>query len=317
MSVRSNEDFILKMKILVTGGAGFIGSWVAKLLEEKGARVFILDDFSCANIKNLEGFRGEVICRDITQEDIFKKIPAVEAVIHEAAITDTTLKDDKKMLFVNYEGFKNIFSFCARKRIKLIYISSAGVYGDGPSPMKETQKPKPLNTYAYSKYLCDIYASRYMSKRVLPLLVGLRYFNVYGPFEAHKKTAASMIYQLYLQMKEGKKPCIFKFGEQKRDFTYVKDVARLTVEALELKRNLIVNIGTGKARSFNEIIAILNKALDKNLNPDYFDNPYAGLYQDFTEADITLLKKTFKKPTEYSLEDGIFDYVKNYLLKSS
>jgi ADP-L-glycero-D-manno-heptose 6-epimerase len=303
------------MKVLVTGGAGFIGSNVVKILEGKGAQVLVLDDFSCANTINLEGTKAEVICADVRDENIFSKLPKIDAVIHEAAITDTTLKDDKKMITVNFEGFKNVFNFCRRQKLKLVYISSAGVYGDGQSPMKETQKVHPLNAYAYSKYLCDCYAAKFMAKKVLPLIVGIRYFNVYGPGEYHKASAASMVYQLYLQMKAGKRPRVFKFGEQKRDFIYVKDACRLTVEALGLKKNLIVNIGTGCAGSFNDIITALNKAMGKNLEPDYFDNPFTGLYQDFTEADISLLKKTFKTPPEFSLEEGILDYVKNYLDK--
>jgi ADP-L-glycero-D-manno-heptose 6-epimerase len=301
------------MKVLVTGGAGFIGSNVVKILEKKGAKVITLDDFSCGNYKNIKDINGEVICADILDENIYTKLPKIDAVIHEAAITDTTFKDDKKMIMVNFEGFKNVFNFCLKKKIKLIYISSAGVYGDGPSPMKEGQALRPLNTYAYSKYLCDVYASKFINKNILPLLIGIRYFNVYGPGEQHKGLAASMIYQLYLQIKAGKRPRVFKFGEQKRDFIYVKDAVRLTVEALNLKNNLIVNIGTGKARSFNDIISALNKAMGKNLEPDYFDNPFISLYQDMTEADTLLLKNNFKTPAEFSLEAGINDYVKNHL----
>jgi len=301
------------MKVLVTGAAGLIGSNVVKILEKKGAKVIALDDFSSGNYKNLIGVKGDVVCADILDESIYAKLPKVDAVIHEGAITDTTLKDDKKMIMVNFEGFKNVFNFCLKKKAKLVYISSAGVYGNGPSPMKEPQEARPLNAYAYSKYLCDCHARNFMGKKILPLLVGIRYFNVYGPGEYHKGSAASMIYQLYLQMKAGKRPRVFKSGEQKRDFIYVKDAARITVDSLSLKKDLIVNVGTGKARSFNDIISALNKAMGKNLESDYFDNPFTGLYQDFTEADISLLKKTFKTPPEFSLEEGIVDYVKNYL----
>ncbi len=303
------------MKVLVTGAAGLIGSNVVKILEERGDKVIALDDFSHGNFKNIKDCKCEVICADILKESIYQKLPKIDGVIHEAAITDTTLKDDKLILMVNFEGFKNVFNFCAKKKIKLVYISSAGVYGDGPSPMKESQNPKPLNAYAYSKYLCDCYAQKLMSKKALPRIVGIRYFNVYGPGEYHKGSAASMIYQLYLQMKADRRPRIFKFGGQKRDFIYVKDAARLTVEALTLKRDVIVNVGTGKARSFNDIIAALNKTMKTNLEPDFFDNPYAAAYQDFTEADINLLKKNFEHPPKFGLEDGIHDYVSNYLNK--
>ncbi|UCG34968.1 MAG: ADP-glyceromanno-heptose 6-epimerase [Candidatus Omnitrophota bacterium] len=300
------------MKVLVSGGAGFIGSNVVETLETKGAKVVVLDDFSHAGYKNLLNLKAEVICADILDRDLYRKMPKFDAVIHEAAITDTTLPDERKMVMVNFEGFKNVFNFCAAKKIKLVYASSAGVYGNGPSPMKEDQSLEPHNIYAYSKYLCDRYAKAYALKSKIPLVVGLRYFNVYGPREHHKGSSASMIYQLYLQMKEGKRPRIFKYGEQKRDFIYVKDVARITVDALKLKKNAILNVGCGAARSFNEIISCLNKNMGKSLEPDYFDNPYAGVYQDFTCADSGLLKKN-KLSAEFSLEKGIEDYIKNYL----
>lgn len=301
------------MRVLVTGGAGFIGSNVVEILEDKGVETVILDNFSHASYKNLLSVKGEVICGDILDEKIFDKLPKIDGVIHEAAITDTTLKDDTKMMEVNFNGFKNVLDFCLRKNIKLVYASSAGVYGEGSFPMKEEQDKVPHNTYAYSKYLCDCRAQEIRSKKGSPLIVGLRYFNVYGPSEYHKGTSASMIYQLYLQMKQGKQPRVFKYGEQKRDFIYVKDIARLTVEALRLKKSTVVNLGTGKPRSFNDIIAALNNALKLDLKPEYFNNPYEGNYQDYTEADTEHLMSTFGAGAQFSLEKGISDYVTNYL----
>ncbi|MFH1504848.1 MAG: ADP-glyceromanno-heptose 6-epimerase [Candidatus Omnitrophota bacterium] len=301
------------MRVLVTGGAGFIGSNVVKILEDKGAKVFILDDFSHSSYKNLLDTQAEIICADILDENIYKKLPKIDAVIHEAAITDTILDDDTKMMKVNFKGFKNVLSYCLSKKIRLVYASSAGVYGSGTAPMKENQKIVPHNIYAYSKYLCDCETQRIMKKKGAPIIVGLRYFNVYGPNEYHKGSAASMTYQLYLQMKAGKNPRVFKHGEQKRDFIYVKDVARITVQALKSKKSAILNVGTGNPRSFNDIIFNLNKALKTSLNIDYFDNPYQDKYQDYTEADPTLLIKTLKTSAEFSLEKGIEDYVKNHL----
>lgn len=298
------------MKVLVTGAAGFVGSNVVKILEDRGARVIALDDFSSANFKNLLDTKADVVCADVCDEAALAKLPKVDAVIHEAAITDTTFTDDAKMIKVNFEGFKNVFTFCAKKRARLVYISSAATYGSGPSPMKETQKARPLNAYAYSKYLCDCFTAPLMNKKVLPLILGIRYFNVYGPGEFHKKSAASMIYQLYLQMKSGKRPKVFKAGEQKRDFIYVKDAARITCDALAAGTNTVINVGTGIARSFNDIIAALNKSMGTSLPPEYIANPYASFYQNLTEADITHLKKVIKNPAQYSLEQGIGEYVK-------
>jgi len=302
------------MRVLVTGGAGFIGSNIVRILEDKGAKTIILDDFSHANYKNLEGVKGEVICGDILDGGIFEKLPKLDGIIHEAAITDTTLQDDKKMLKVNFNGFKNILDYCLNKKVKLVYASSAGVYGGGPSPMEESQELLPHNTYAYSKCLCDYLMQKITKREGSPVLVGVRYFNVYGPSEYHKGSSASMTYQLYLQMVQNQRPRVFKHGEQKRDFIYVKDVARITVEALSSKESAILNVGTGIARSFNDIISALNKALKKDLKPDYFENPYKEKYQDYTEADTQLLKKTLKTSARFSLEEGISDYVENYLL---
>lgn len=297
------------MKILITGAFGFIGSNIIRLLESQGIDTIILDNFYSSNFKNLSDFKGEFIFGDILDRDVFKRLPKVGVVIHEAAITDTILTDDGLMLKVNFSSFKNIVEYCLSKKIKLVYASSAGVYGDGPMPAKETQAPRPLNAYAFSKYLCDQYVLNLTKKnRNLPI-VGLRYFNVYGPGEAHKGKSASMIYQLYLQMKENKRPRIFKYGEQKRDFIYIKDVAKISVKALELNKSVILNVGTGKARSFNEIIKLLNKNLNTDLEPDYFDNPHRGGYQDYTQADITNLVNILKIKPQYSLEEGIEDYL--------
>lgn len=302
------------MKVLVTGGAGFVGSNVVKLLIDKGAEVFILDDFSHANFKNLEGVKAEVICGDILDEKIYDKLPELDGIIHEAAITDTLMSDDTRMMTVNYNGFKNVLEYSIKNNLRLVYASSAATYGDGPAPMVEDQKPQPLNTYAYSKYMCDVLFAKYKSK-LSKGIIGLRYFNVYGPGEYHKGSASSMTYQLYRQMKEGKKPRVFNYGDQKRDFIYVKDVARITVAALESDKTAILNVGTACARSFNDIISALNAALGTNLKADYFDNPYSAVYQDFTEADGEKLEKVLGLKAKFSLEDGVADYVKGYLLK--
>ncbi|MCD6584108.1 MAG: NAD-dependent epimerase/dehydratase family protein, partial [Candidatus Omnitrophica bacterium] len=124
------------MKVLITGGSGFIGSNIARLLKEEGIDVVIFDDFSHADFKNILDLECEIICADILDEALDKKIPKVDAVIHQAAVTDTTLKDDRRILTVNFVGFKNILNFCIKRKIRLIYASSAGVYGKGPTPMR-------------------------------------------------------------------------------------------------------------------------------------------------------------------------------------
>ena len=140
-------------------------------------------------------------------------------------------------------------------------------------------------------------------------IVGLRYFNVYGPREAHKGVPASMVLHLSRQIKEGKRPRIFKHGEQKRDFVYVKDIVQGTLRALEAKESGIYNLGSGQARSFNELIAVLNHTLNTNFEAEYFDNPHAH-YQNHTEADLTNVRKALGYEPQFSLETGVADYMK-------
>jgi ADP-L-glycero-D-manno-heptose 6-epimerase len=141
------------------------------------------------------------------------------------------------------------------------------------------------------------------------IIIGLRYFNVYGPREAHKGVPASMVYHLAQQMKAGQRPRIFKHGEQKRDFVYVKDIVEGSILALEAKESGIYNLGCGQARSFNELVDILNKCLGTKLPPDYIDNPYAH-YQNFTEADLDNVRSALGYQPQFPLEDGIRDYMK-------
>jgi ADP-L-glycero-D-manno-heptose 6-epimerase len=191
----------------------------------------------------------------------------------------------------------------------VIYASSAATYGIGSEgAMREDQPPAPANVYAFSKAQLDNLARLYARQSSSWKIVGLRYFNVYGPRETHKKLAASMIFQLYLQIKAGKRPRVFKSGEQKRDFVYVKDVVNLTIAALNAPRSGTYNCGSGAAFSFNEVIAELNKALGTKLDPEYFDNPYS-FYQPHTEADLTAARNDLKYNPEYTPARGIADYV--------
>lgn len=301
------------MRILVTGGAGFIGANIVEMLLARGEQVIILDDFSHASFKNIIDSKAEVIYGDVSNAALFTKLPKVDKVIHQAAVTDTTLDDDSRMVEVNFAGFRNVLDYCRQNKANLVYASSAGVYGNGDFPMSEKQPATPLNIYGYSKLLCDRYLVKNKDKLNDINVVGLRYFNVFGPGEFHKGSAASMIYQIYLQIIAGKQPKLFKHGQQKRDHIYVKDVAAATIKALELDRTSIVNVGTGNPRSFNEIIEIYRRLLDLEIEPFYIDNPYREVYQDYTQAETTRLFDILKFRPQYSLEEGIKDYVANYL----
>ena len=296
-------------KYLVTGGAGFIGSNIAFALEgERKARVTVLDNFSSGNFKTLLGFGGEVITGDILSDDWFARAGKVDAVFHQAALVDTTVADQRAMMAANVDGFRNVLEYALKAGVKrVVYASSAAVYGNSPCPMHEDQAPTPENVYGFSKAIMDNVAREFAAAHKDMTIVGLRYFNVYGPREYYKGKMASMIFQLYGQMKAGKRPRIFKFGEQLRDFVYVKDVVRGNLNALDAKNSCVCNLASGKPGSFNEVIEALNKALGKSLAPDYFDNPYA-FFQNKTQADLRQAKARLNYRPEWSLADGIADY---------
>jgi ADP-L-glycero-D-manno-heptose 6-epimerase len=298
--------------ILVTGGAGFIGSNLTLKLQEmySNARIVVIDDFRSGDFKNLQGFKGDFVAADVSRLDWHAQFgeQVFDAIFHEASITDTTVHDQFLQAHDNIEGFRKLLAFAAPHQTPVVYASSAATYGIGGGAMREDQPPAPANVYAFSKVQLDNLARSLARRHNAWKIVGVRYFNVYGPREIHKKAAASMIYQLYLQMKAGKRPRVFKSGEQKRDFIYVKDVVKMTIAALNAPKSGIYNCGSGTPFSFNEVIAELNKSLGTKLEPDYFDNPYS-FYQPHTEADLTAAKADLKYTPDFSPAKGIADYV--------
>lgn len=284
-------------KVLITGGAGFIGSNLALEVQKRhpAAAVTIVDDFRSGHFANLTGFKGDVVAKNVVD---FASKEKWDVVFHLASITDTTVTDERLMVHDNVEGFRAVLGLAAEK---VVYASSAATYGIGADRMSEDQDPKPANVYAFSKVILD-HLGRGKA-------VGVRYFNVYGPRESHKKASASMIHQLGQQMKAGRRPRVFKMGEQKRDFVYVKDAVEATLLAAKAPAG-IYNVGSGQARSFNDVIAALNLALGTKLDPEYFDNPYA-FYQPFTEADLTQSKKKLRYTPKWTLESGVADYMRS------
>ena len=297
-------------RVLVTGGAGFIGSNLCLELERRGVSVIALDDFSGGRFENLKGFRGDVVAADIVRpEQWAARVGAVDVIFHQAAITDTTVADQRKMMDVNVEGFRNILSFALETGVsRVVYASSAGTYGAGKIPMRETDAPAPMNVYGFSKMIMERAAGSFQGEEQVLRLVGLRYFNVYGPGESYKDKAASMIWQLYGQMKAGKRPRIFKMGEQFRDFIYVKDVVAANLKAAEAKSSGVYNVCTGKKATFNQVIEALNGVLGTNYEPDYFDNPYS-FYQNETQGDPAAAKKELGFSAEHDIQSGIKDYL--------
>jgi ADP-L-glycero-D-manno-heptose 6-epimerase len=218
------------------------------------------------------------------------------------------LHDQFVQVHDNVESFRRLLDFASPTKTRVIYASSAAIYGPATEASIESNGAAPANVYAFSKMIMDNIAMRGAIESPDWIIVGLRYFNVYGPREAHKGVPASMIYHLAHQMKAGKRPRIFKHGEQKRDFVYVKDAVEGAIRALDAKTSGIHNVGAGQARSFNELIEVLNKCLGTNFEPEYFDNPHAH-YQNFTQADLTSARNALRYEPRFSLEDGVRDYM--------
>jgi ADP-L-glycero-D-manno-heptose 6-epimerase len=300
---------------VITGGAGFIGSNLTLALQEKfpDAHLTVIDDFRSGDFKNLTGYRGDLVAENLATLDWREKFgdaatAGFDAIFHLASITDTTLHDQFVQVHDNVESFRRILNFARPKKTRIIYASSAATYGPATKASVESNGAAPANVYAFSKVIMDNIARHAAGGSAGWIIVGLRYFNVYGPREGHKGAPASMIYHLAQQIKAGKRPRIIKHGEQKRDFVYVRDVVEGTICALEAKTSGIYNLGTSQARSFNELVEILNRCLGTNFEPEYFDNPHAH-YQNFTQADLTSARKGLGYEPRFSLEDGVHDYI--------
>ena len=302
-----------RFNFIVTGGAGFVGSNLTLTLQERfpDARITVIDDFRSGNFKNLAGYRGDVVAQNLATLDWHEQFDegTFDTIFHLASITDTTNHDQFEQVHDNVESFRRILNFARSTRTRIVYASSAATYGAATEASVESIGAAPANVYAFSKVIMDNIATRAAAESPDWIIVGLRYFNVYGPREAHKGVPASMVYHLSRQMKARQRPRIFKHGEQKRDFVYVKDVVEGSIRAIDAQGSGIYNLGSGQARSFNELVDVLNKCLGTNLQPDYIDNPHAH-YQNFTQADLTNARCALGYEPRFPLEDGVQDYMK-------
>lgn len=296
------------MRALVTGAAGFIGSNLSVKLASSGASVVGLDDFSLGVFENLTDFTGDLVTADLAEPGWPGRVGKVDAVFHQAAITDTTVMDQRKMMRVNVEAFRDILEWSGSSGVSVVvYASSAGVYGGGAIPMRETGPKAPLNIYAFSKSVMEQVAASAAIRFPKMRIIGLRYFNVYGPREGHKGAASSMILQLSKQMRSGRKPRIFEFGDQFRDFIYVKDVVEANLLAAEKAPSGVYNVCTGQKATFNEIIKNLNEVHGLKLETEYFKNPYS-FYQNETLGDPSKAEKAFGFKAKFPARAGIEDY---------
>ena len=315
--------------IVVTGAAGFIGSALVWRLNQLGKNnIIIVDelgkDEKWKNLVNLD-------FEDFINKHLFiQKIESgldfkVDAIIHMGANSSTTEKDADHLMENNFEYTKKLALYSITKNIRFIYASSAATYGDGNLGFDDRNEIcktlRPLNMYGYSKNLFDIWA---LKKNMLDKIVGIKYFNVFGPNEYHKADMRSVIHKAFEQIRDTGKVRLFKSrrsdykdGEQRRDFVYIKDAVDMTLHFLEHKdNNGLYNVGSGNARTWNDLVMALFNALDKPVKIEYIDLPdhLADKYQYFTEAKLDKIKKAGYTNQISSLEDGVTDYVKNYLV---
>ena len=323
--------------IIVTGGAGFIGSNIVKALNDKGITDILVVD----NLKDGTKFVN-LVDLDITdymdKEDFLIQVMAgeefgeIEAVFHEGACSSTTEWDGKYVMDNNYQYSKELLHYCLEREIPFLYASSAATYGGRTSDFIESREfEKPLNVYGYSKFLFDEYVRRIMPEVDSPI-VGFRYFNVYGPRESHKGRMASVAFHHYNQFRADGKVRLFEGcdgygnGEQKRDFVYVGDVAKVNLFFLDHpEKSGIFNLGTGRAQSFNELAAanvnscralaggekLTLDALRQQGFIEYIPFPEAlkGKYQSFTQADLSCLRAAGYTAPFASVEEGVAHYV--------
>jgi len=300
------------MKFLVTGGMGFIGFNIAKRLINDGHEVIVLDNMSLGKEAELHG--AKTVRGDVRNKELIDSLcKDLNGVFHDAAYSSSPMffPDPREGIDVNLKGFLNVVDAACCHDFPVVYATTSSLYSRCPPPHRESLPVSPGSFYEYSFYARELAASLYADLYGLRA-VGLRYFSVYGPHEEHKGKYANNITQFLWGMMKGKRPVIYGDGTQTRDFTYIDDVVEANVFAM--KSNLkgeILNVGTGKATSFNEIIAILNKQLGLNITPTYTPNPIKN-YVMHTQADTTKAEKVLGFRAKTKLEEGIEKTVNYY-----
>ena len=314
--------------IVVTGAAGFIGSYLVSELNRIGFKdIVVVDDFSKTEKK--QNLQGKFISAKVSRQEFhawFKQFhQEVDFVFHLGARTDTTEFDTKIFDELNLNYSKRIWEACSSFKIPLVYASSAATYGLGELGYKDdhelSEKLKPLNPYGVSKNDFDVWVLKELASP--PFWAGLKFFNVYGPNEYHKGRMASVVFHAFNQINKNKSLNLFRShneayrdGEQLRDFIYVKDLVQVCLFLMKNRpESGIYNLGSGKARTFLDLGKITFQAMGVEEQIEFIDTPedIRDTYQYFTQADMTKLKEAGYGIPFSSLEEGIHDYVKNFL----
>lgn len=312
------------MKILITGGAGFIGSNLAYFLNTLSPtnEITIFDTFNdCTTLtngnpkylgsyENLIGFRGKVICGNLCNESDLELLgDDFDVIYHLAAISDTRASNQNVILSNNVNPLYHFIKMVKRTGAKLVYASSAATYGSCSKDKFNLGDEDPNNIYAYSKWVMDNWVLNLL-ERENANVIGLRYFNVYGYGEKNKGLTASTVLQFYQQIKQGKELTLFENSERIfRDFIYIDDVINATYLAGLSDKVGVFNIGTGVPRTFADIANIVKSFLKAETKFNYIENPYKSGYQFYTCADMTRTKEMLKFYPKFSLEEGISDYL--------
>ncbi|NGX60665.1 MAG: ADP-L-glycero-D-manno-heptose-6-epimerase [Chlamydiae bacterium] len=314
--------------IVLTGGAGLIGSGVLRVLNDQGIKnVVIVEDIGTnEHWKNLVGKQfWEIIHKDELFSWLKGKEREIEAFIHLGACSSTVEKDANYLLSNNYRYSIRLAEYALENEHRFIYASSAATYGNGEKGFSDAHEAlhsfEPLNMYGYSKHLFDLWL---YEQNLLDKVVGLKYFNVFGPNEFHKGRMSSAVLKMVPEALETGKISLFKSsepekfadGEQVRDFLYVKDAARMTVQFLQNEEGGIFNVGAGRPETWNDLAKGVIKALDRPIAITYHDMPedLLGKYQNYTCADMSKSEAKGLLKTAYSLEDAVVEYVRSYLL---
>ncbi len=318
--------------IVVTGGAGFIGSALVAALNQRQIEDIIIVDI-LGDDQKWKNLRKLTFCDYLEADEFFSVIASenpkwkIETIFHLGACSDTTETDCTYLVKNNYDCSKMLANWARKNNTRFIYASSAATYGDGLKGFKDDQEKIqqliPLNMYGYSKQMFDLWAKR---TGLLKKAVGLKYFNVFGPNEYHKANMRSFIIKAFEQINKTKKVCLFASdhpdysnGNQVRDFLYIKDAVKMTLFFYDNPKLAgIYNIGTAKARTWNDLAKAVFDALNITENIEYIPMPenLTGKYQYFTQADIEKLRKAGYKDDTITLEAAIEDYIKNYLIDS-